>query len=112
MQKWTIEYFTTEAGHAPVKDFIDSLPTKTKAKTFHVFELLEEFGLEVGEPHVKKLEKSIWEARVSAADGTFRYLFTKKSGRIIILLHAINKKKQATPIYELKTARARLKEVE
>lgn len=111
MSRWRIEYYTSEAGHVPVRDFIDRLPPKAQAKTLHLFDLIEEFGPELGEPHVKKLERDLWELRVSALNGIYRFVFTKTNGRIIILLHAFQKKSHETPLRELKTARARLGEI-
>ncbi|MFA5867674.1 MAG: type II toxin-antitoxin system RelE/ParE family toxin [Actinomycetota bacterium] len=111
MKKWKIEYYTTEAGHVPVRDFIDDMPIKAKAKTFHTFVLIEEYGPLVGEPHVKYLEKGLWEIRISALEGIYRLMFTTVKGKIIILLHGFQKKSQKTPLGELRTARARLREV-
>lgn len=109
MKKWQIEFYTSEAGHVPVRDFIDALPTHAKAKTFRTFELIEEYGPQIGEPHVKHIGDDLWEIRVSAADGIYRYLFTEAKGRVVILLHAVSKKSRSLPARELKTARERMR---
>lgn len=111
MKKWQIEFYTTDAGHIPVRDFIDDMPAKTRAKVFHTLELVEEHGLSIGEPHIKHLETDLWEIRISALEGTYRFLFTEKQNRVILLIHAFQKKSHETPIRELKTARARLREI-
>lgn len=110
MKKWRIEYYTTDAGHVPVRDFIDSLSAQAKAKTLRTFELVEEYGTLVGGPHVKHIDDDLWEIRVSAAEGTYRSLFTIETGRVIILLHAFSKKTQKLPLKEIKTAKARMRE--
>jgi phage-related protein len=111
MKKWQIHYYTTEAGHIPVKDFIDALPTPAKAKTFRTFELVEEYGTMVGGPHVKHIDDDLWEIRVITAEGTYRFIFTLLKDQVIMLLHAFSKKTQKLPPNELKTAKARLREI-
>jgi phage-related protein len=111
MKKWKIEFYTTGSGHVPVRDFINEMPMKARAKIFHTLELVEEYGLLVGEPHIKYLEKDLWEIRISALEGIYRFLFTEKQNRVILLIHAFQKKSQKTPVKELRTARARLREI-
>lgn len=111
MKKWTIEFNTTEAGHVPVRDFIDDMSVKAQAKTYHTLELIADFGPHVGEPHVKYLDRGLWEARISAMDGEYRILFTELKGRVIILLHAFHKKSQKTPVRDIRTARARMRDL-
>ena len=41
---WRIDYYCTERGDQPVKDFIDSLPVKLRAKNMREIAMLEEFG--------------------------------------------------------------------
>jgi phage-related protein len=111
MTKWNIEFYTTGAGHVPVRDFIDNMPAKTRAKVFHTLELVEEYGLSIGEPHIKHLEKDLWELRISALEGNYRFLVTEKQNRVILMIHAFQKKSHETPIRELRTARTRLREI-
>lgn len=111
MQKWGIEYFTDQNGNTPVKAFIDGLPLKSKARTFKTLELLEEYGIQIGEPHVKHVERKLWELRIRCVEGTYRYLMTVVERRVIILLHAFQKKSQKLPLRELETARRRMRDV-
>lgn len=110
MTKWLIEYFTSASGRIPVRDFIDTMPAKTRAKTFRTLELIEEYGPGVGEPHVKYLDDDLWEVRIRASEGTYRILFTEKTGRILLLLHGFQKKSFKTPTRMIETARKRMRE--
>ena len=111
--KWSIEYYTSKNGKSEVKDFIDGLTIEAKARVFKTFELLEAFGLGIGMPHVKSIVniKGLWELRVRSNKNIYRFLFTIKEGRVIILLHGFQKKSRKMLSKELGKAVKRLKEI-
>lgn len=109
--KWKIEYYTNPNGQSPIKDFVDGLPLKAKARTMKMLDLLEEYGTQMGEPHVKHLSRELWELRVRAREGIFRLLFTVRTDRIIILLHGFQKKTERLPKRELDLALRRMREM-
>ena len=53
-------------GTSPILDFLKSIPKKDVAKILREIDLLEEFGLSLGMPHIKKLVDSddVWELRI------------------------------------------------
>ncbi len=90
-----------------IKQFILSLEKSTIAKTLRTIDLLEEFSYELGMPHSKRVEKNLFELRVSSTQEVrIFYTFYKNS---IILLHGFVKKSQKIPRRELLTALQRLK---
>lgn len=109
--KWEIEYYTKEDGTSLIKDFIDGLPLKAKARTVKTLDLLESYGIQMGEPHIKYVAKKLWELRIKAREGIFRFFFTTKRGRTIILLHGFQKKTEKIPKRELDVALRRMKEI-
>ncbi len=50
-----VEFYETEDGEKPIKDFLDSLDNKMAAKLIGLMELLEEKGNELGMPYSKHL---------------------------------------------------------
>jgi len=68
-------YFTTEAGKAPVEEFIDSLDYSTQRKFFFKKGLLEEFGQRLPYPHAKYIGDDIYELRFEGKEGTIRVLY-------------------------------------
>lgn len=56
---WKIEYYTKTDGTSPIKDFIDSLPLKAKARTVKTLDLLESYGIQMGESHIKYVAKKL-----------------------------------------------------
>lgn len=109
-QKWRIVYYKTLQGTDPVFDFINGLDGKTKSKIINVIDLLEEFGVRLGLPHVKKLTgTSLWELRILGSDN-IRIFYVAITGRSFLLLHAFKKKKEKTDIREIKIGIERLRE--
>src|SRR3989344_1593687 len=106
--RWNIQYYiSSSGGPSPVAQFIENLPEKTKAKLSNTFELLKEFGTQVGSPHIKKLTgTSLWEIRILGQDN-IRILYIIPQKRVFLLLHGFMKKKQKTPIKEIKVALTR-----
>ena len=54
-EQWEILLYETLQGDSPVNDFILSLEIKAQSKVRDTIKLLQEFGIRLGPPHVKKL---------------------------------------------------------
>ncbi|MBI4096111.1 MAG: type II toxin-antitoxin system RelE/ParE family toxin [Candidatus Levybacteria bacterium] len=109
-QKWKIIYYKTASERSPVEEFIDNLSFKAQVKIADTFDLLKEFGINLGLPHVKKLTGTpLWELRILGQD-SIRIFYVAQAGRIFLLLHGFIKKRQKTDKREIKTALKRLAE--
>jgi len=104
---WTIEYYQSEAGRSPVKEFIDSLDIKSKARVARTLDLLEEFGTDLGMPYAKHLEKQLWELRVRHGRNRYRIIYFLATGQTFVLLHGFTKKTGPVPRSDLETAEQR-----
>lgn len=63
--KWSILLYSTKKGTSPVKEFILSLDLKNQAKIKNTLNLLQEFGIQLSAPHVKKITgTNLWEIRI------------------------------------------------
>lgn len=108
--KWKIEYYKTSSGNSPVKEFIDGLEVKARTKVSDTLDLLKEFGINVGSPHVKKVAgTSLWELRIIGSD-SIRIFYVTRTNKVFLLLHGFQKKKQKTDKKEIDTAIKRLAE--
>jgi phage-related protein len=106
---WNIEYYSSNSNN-PIEDFIRNLNYKTKAKVAYSFDLLEEFGLNLRMPHVKKLSGTpLWELRI-IGKASIRFFYIAKSGKKFLILHGFIKRLQKTPKKEIRIALARLYE--
>lgn len=102
----SVQYYISPNGENPVKDFIESLGKKQKAKIFRLFSNIEDYGLSVVIPHVKKLTGTpLWEIRILGQDN-IRILYVMVSKDGILVLHGFVKKSPEREI-DLALSRAR-----
>lgn len=107
---WNIIYYESSSGDIPVYDFVERLSPTAKSKVSNTFDLLIEYGIKLGLPHVKKVTGTdLWELRILGGD-SIRIFYIATSGRVFLLLHGFIKKSQKAPKKEIKIALARLKE--
>ncbi|MCJ7471905.1 MAG: type II toxin-antitoxin system RelE/ParE family toxin [Actinobacteria bacterium] len=111
---WEIEFYELSDGNKPVFNFIDSLPTKEKAKVIGEIELLENYGTELGPPRLRKIKgkryNGLWELRIRFSSNYYRIFYFLFQGRLFVLLHGFIKKKNKTDIKELEIAKNRMNE--
>jgi phage-related protein len=107
--KWEIEFYQDSQGNIPVQDFIYKQSAKVKAKILKYTDLLQEFGLSLGQPYIEKLTGSdVWELRIRHGSNRYRILYFASSGHKFILLHAFLKKTAKTPKNEIEIAQSRI----
>ena len=87
-------------------------PKKILAKLLNIFDLVEEFGPNLGKPHTDSLGDGLFEIRAKGEEGIGRSLFYYMKGRNIIILHSFIKKTQKTPKQDLELALKRKKEID
>lgn len=91
------------------------MPPGIKAKFIKILELLEEFGPEIGMPHVDSIKgddcRGLLEMRPRGKEGIARALFCTLPGKEIIILHCVIKKADKLRKTEFETATKRMKEV-
>lgn len=90
----------------PINEFILLLSKSTKTKILHLFTLVENYGIDVGMPHVKKIDKDLFEFRIRGREEV-RLLSAMMKNQIYIL-HAFKKKQNKIHMKDIKLARIRL----
>ena len=97
---------------SPIVEFLSKLPRKDQAKILREVDLLEQFGISLGMPHVKKMAGTddLWELRVKQGSDNYRIFYFTMKQRRFVLLHAFQKKSQKTPNKEIKIAENRKSE--
>jgi phage-related protein len=101
---WEVNYYETAKGNIPVKDFIDKLPTKLRAKAAWEIELLQELGTDIREPYSKFIKDGLFELRVEQQSDIVRIFYFFVIGKKIILTNGFTKKTQKTPPREIELA--------
>ena len=100
--RWHIEYYTTSRGASPVRDFINGLSVKERARTDHFLHLLADLGTELKLPHATPLKghKPLWELRPMP----HRLIYFLHTNHRFIILHAFTKKRNETERRHIETA--------
>lgn len=107
MLKFEAEFYE-EKGKCPVEEFLKSLTRKEKTKIYKFIGLLEEKGLEMPYKYCKKFPDSkLWELIIDYGTNTFRIFYIYDNSKII-LLHAIRKKTEKTPVPDKELAEKRI----
>lgn len=109
---WQIEYYKNQRGDEVVREFVNNLSPATKSKVIDTLDLLEQFGIQIGQPHSKKVRGTpLWELRI-LGESSVRIFYVAKINKTFWLLHGFIKKSQKTPENEIKTALKRYKELD
>lgn len=95
--------------HKDIQSFLDSLEKAVKAKVVSSLELLSIEDYHLSMPYSKRVEKDLYELRVSSLQN-IRIFYTFYDGEIV-LLYGFNKKTQRLTWNNLNTARRRLKDL-
>ena len=104
MDNFEVEFYETEDGTEPVKEFLKTLDDKLMAKMVKTIELLAVNGTDLREPYSKPLRNGIFEVRAKEGTDAARVLYFFVIGKKIILTNGFVKKTQKTPAKELETA--------
>lgn len=105
---WSVEYYQSENGRFQVAEFIDSLDAKSKAKVAWTLDLLEEFGVDLGMPYARRLEKQLWELRIRHGTNRYRIIYFLATGQTFVLLYGLIKKSGPVPRSDIEIAKSRM----
>ena len=108
IRAFTVVSYQGVNGDIPIKDFLNSLDVKMRAKIYGTIELLQEKGNQLREPYSKHLDDGIFELRYKVGSNITRvlYFFFYYKGQII-LTNGFVKKTQRTPPAEIELAKKR-----
>ena len=106
---FTVEFYETQDGRCPVRDFLDVLKATDPGDFATVVAGLAK--LRERQNHREPLSKAIGDGllelrHVGKLNTRIFWFFTK--GRRIILVHGIRNKGQSLPAHDLETAKARM----
>ena len=110
-QKIPLVFFSTSAGHEPVRDWLKDLPEAERHAIGQDL-LRAQWRWPVGMPLCRPMGSGLWEIRTG--------LPTKRAARVLlclyrehlVALHGFIKKTRTTPDEDLELARKRRKELE
>ena len=94
-------------GDIPIKDFLNSLDVKMRAKMYGLIGILKEKGNQLREPYSKHLDDGIFELRCKVGSNITRVLYFFYYKGQIVLTNGFVKKTQKTPPEEIELAKKR-----
>ena len=103
-------YKPTHRGDYPVKDFIQQMDKKSRAKIWRYIALLEEHGPNLLRPYADYVRYKIKELRIKTQAGNVRIFYFFPLEGNIILLHAFKKKTQELPEKEIEQAKKNMED--
>ena len=105
MPRFDVEFYETESGDQPAKDFLLSLNKKMRAKMMHLIGILQDNRYELREPYSEHLSEGIFQLRAKVGSDITRVLYFFYYDRRIILTNGFIKKTQKTPAREIERAK-------
>jgi phage-related protein len=104
-------FYRSKAGSEPVRDWLIDLPAENRRDVGQDLQRVQ-FRWPIGMPLVRPMGKGLFEVRTNLADGTIARVLFSFFASELYALHGFIRKKQKTPLGNLKLALARKKEVE
>jgi len=106
-----IVFYRTRSGQSPIEGFLDRLSSKQAQKVAWVLSLIEDLKA-VPSLYFSKMPgtQDLWEARVKVASDIFRFLAFHDGAKLVVLVHAFQKKTRKTPRQAIRLAEERKRE--
>ena len=106
-----ITFAAATSGRSYFEKFIESLSVHDRAVILAVFQDIEDYGFDARGCGFKQIEAKLWEIKIRAPTGGYRFFYVMVAAGHIHVLHSYKKQGQKAPIRELQVARKRLREV-
>jgi hypothetical protein len=105
---WHVDFFVDERGHAPVEEYLTSLPVQHRAKVLALIKMLEQEGPNLPFPYSSQVRGKLRELRTQQGKDKLRVLYFGDSRRMFILLHGIVKRSAQLPEEDIRVAESRM----
>lgn len=100
-----VDFYELPDGTEPVRDFLDSLDSKMRAKMFREIDLLVNNGPELRLPHSRHIEDGVFELRAKQGSDISRVMYFFFVGQKAILTNGFVKKTDKIPKNEIDLAK-------
>src|SRR6266436_1068266 len=105
---WQVDFFVDERGHAPVEEYLTSLPIQHRAKLLALIKMLEQEGPNLPFPYSSQVRGKLRELRTQQGKDKLRILYFGDARRVFILLHGIVKRSAKLLGGDIRIAEARM----
>lgn len=105
MEEFEVVFYRKANGVEPVREFIETLRPKLRAKMGRDLAKLEELNIGLREPYAKYLGEGLFELRIGQGGDIARAFYFFYEGRRIVVTSGFIKKSDKTPKREMERAR-------
>lgn len=106
-----VTFAAAASGRSYFERVMQDLSIQDRAMALAVFKDIQLYGFRARGCEFKQVEGKLWEIKIRAPTGGYRFFYVMLSEDHIHVLHSYRKQGQKTPIKELDVARKRLREV-
>lgn len=106
-----VTFAAAASGRSYFEKFLQGLSVLDRAAILAVFQDVEEHGLSAKGAEFRQIEGKLWELKVRAPGGGYRFFYVLISVGHMHVLHGYKKQGQKAPQKELELARKRLRGV-
>jgi len=108
---YEIIFYNEKNGNNPITEFLDNCNDNLRSKILRQFMYVAEFGISYKIPNIKKVTgTNFWELRILGKDNIRIFCIGNKKD--VYIIHIFNKKKQKTPLKEIKIALIRIESLD
>ncbi len=104
-------FHKSRSDRAYIEDFLADLDARDRSTILAVFTDIRESGLDAKGCQFRQIESKLWEIKVRAPGGGYRFFYIMLGSDEMYVLHAYQKQGQKAPVRELGVARKRMREV-
>jgi phage-related protein len=102
-----IEFYRTDSGREPVKDYLKNLQKYERVEVARVLEKIRVFGFNAAGTQFRQIRGKLWEIKIS--ESKIFYLMIETN--LMVLLHAYKKQSRKLPFKERMVAIERMKKL-
>ena len=106
-----VTFAAAASGRTYFDKFMEGLSAQDQAAILAVFSDIQTCGLDAKGCEFRQIEGKLWEIKIRAPTGGYRFFYVMLSAGHIHVLHSYQKQGERTPMKGLAVARRRLKEV-
>ena len=108
--EWKVIYYSEQSGSIPVREYINNLSLRERAKTMAFIGLLEKKGPDLPRPYADILEDGIHELRIKLSGTQVRILYFFCYQNIIVLTNVFDKHSDKVPKEQINLAKENRKD--
>ena len=103
-----VDFFVDERGHAPVEEYLTTLPVQHRAKALALIKILEQEGPNLPFPYSSQIRGKLRELRTQQGKDKLRILYFGDARSVFVLRHGILKRSTRLPEEDIRIAEARM----